>query len=61
MCTVTTKIREDSRIVHVAIDVNAKPNAAVKLDQHLAAALSFGGFSLMDATAYSFSFVSFAC
>ena len=61
MRTVTARICVDSRIVHVAIGVNMKAYAAVKLDQHLAAALSFGGLLVMDTTACSFSLVFFAC
>ena len=51
----------NSRSARVVIDVNVKAYAVVKLDQHLAAALSFGGTLVMDATACSFSRVFFAC
>ena len=43
MRTATTKIRVDSRVVRVAIDANASASAVLKLDRHVAAALSFGG------------------
>ena len=61
MRTATTKIRADSRVVRVAIDANASGLCAVlKLDRHVAAALSFGGLLDEDATARCFSLVLFA-
>ena len=43
MRTTATKICIESRIIRVAIDVNAKVYVAVRLDRHLATTLSFGG------------------
>ena len=62
MRTATTKIRVDSHVVRVAIDANALASAVLKLDRHVAAALSFGGLLDEDATAHArcFSLVLFA-
>ena len=60
MRTATTKIRVDSRVVRVAIDANASASAVLKLDRHVAAALSFGGLLDEDATAHCFSLGLFA-
>ena len=73
MRTVTTKIRIDSRIVGVAINVNAKADAAVKLDRRqcegrrgseagsTSCSCTQFQWSAMNTTACSFSFTFFAC